>query len=426
MNLNRYNLKNGLVYLNGELVKKDILIENGIVIKIEDNIIDMTNIDCSSKLITPSFIDGHVHFRTPGLSYKEDLKSGSLAALHGGYSHVCTMANTIPCLDNYNDMSEYLEQINKEAHCNIIPFSAATLDLKGEKKVDFEKLSTLDIVGFSDDGRGVQDDELMKEILIECGKHNKLFSAHCEDEEELGNANSFNKSSNNENGINNASEANMIRRDVEIIKKIHNKYEYQYHVCHISTRESLEVIKDAKHNKLNVTCEVTPHHLISNDSEIDLNDTNYKMNPPLRSKEDQEAMIEALNSGLIDMIATDHAPHSNEDKQLPIDQAPFGIIGLELAFSLIYTNLVKTNKVKLETILKAMIDKPQEVFKIDNSLKVGNRAYLNIIDLDEEISYTKDNLYSKSSNTFYLNTKLFGVIEETIFENERYQWRKGD
>ena len=427
MNLNNYCLKNGLVYYEGRFQQLDIIIETGIVKEIGQFEYDGTIIDCSNKLITSSFIDPHVHFRTPGFSYKEDLKTGSKAALKGGYSHVFEMPNTNPCLDDYKTIVDHLKEIKKEALCYVYPFSAASTNLAGLELVDVNEIATLPIAGFSDDGKGIQSNNLMKEILIEAGKYQKVVSAHCEDEKEfkdgmgcIGVGQTSEKTG--LKAINNKSEYAMIARDIEIIKTIHNKHNYQYHVCHLSTKESLAIIKEAKKLKLNVSCEVTPHHLISDEAQIDINDSNYKMNPPLRSKDDVAYLIAGLNEGYIEVIATDHAPHSEEEKTQAIEKAPFGIIGLELAFSLLNTYLVKTNKVKLETVLKCLIDNPRRLFKVDNELKINKKAYLNVIDLDKKVVYTKDNLVSKSANTFYLNSELVGKIEMTIFEDKQYQW----
>ncbi|WP_423364377.1 dihydroorotase [Mycoplasma sp. P36-A1] len=430
MNLNKYILQNADVYLNNKIEKLDIQIENGIIVKIANKIEDNNNIkviDCKNKLITTSFIDPHVHFRTPGYEHKEDLETGSMAALKGGYSHVCEMPNTNPVLDTELMINKHLKHIKKQAIIKIRPFSAATISLAGHVLVDIDNISKYDIAGFSDDGKGIQNKEIMKELLIKAGQNNKLVSAHCEDEEQFINGmGAFNEGNttqkNNMIGINNKSEWVMIQRDIDIIKEIHNKHPYQYHICHMSTKESLDILKEAKKANLNVTAEVTPHHLISDDSEIDVTDSNYKMNPPLRNKKDVQAMIDGLNQGIIQCIATDHAPHSEAEKNQDVNDAPFGIIGLELAFSLLNTYLIKTQKVTLETILKAMIDNPQKIFNIDNSLKVGNKAYLNIIDLNKDVVYTKENIKSKSKNTFYLNRELKGKIEKTIFEDKIYNW----
>lgn len=429
MNLNKILIKNGLVYLNKEFKQLDILIEDGLIKAIETNLNDEEAkvIDAQNKLVTPSFVDVHVHLRTPGFEYKEDLVTGSKAALKGGYSHLCSMPNTSPCLDNYEVLEQHLKDIKEKALCHVYPFSAMSLSLGGRELVDVEQIAKLGIAGFSDDGKGLQSDELMKEALIRAGKLNHLVSAHCEDEEEFENgigsvgvgvtANKYGLKS-----INNKSEYAMIDRDLKIIDQIHGEHPYQYHVCHISTIESLDLIKAAKAKNYYVSCEVTPHHLISYEAEIDGNDANYKMNPPLRSQADRDYLVAGLNDHSIEVIATDHAPHSREEKQRAFELAPFGIIGLEMAFSLLNTHLVKTNKVALNTILDCLIDNPTRIFKIDKKVEVGAQAYFNIIDLDKEVVYSQDDLASKSSNTFYLDKPLLGQIEKVVFEDKLYEY----
>lgn len=426
--LNKYLIKNGLVFYEDNFQQLDLLIENGLITKIEKDLVQVDDaqiIDADEKIITPSFIDVHVHFRTPGFEYKEDLKTGSRAALKGGYSHVCTMPNTNPCLDNYDLIKSYLQQIKEESLIKIIPFSAASIGLQGQELVDVAKIAQLDIIGFSDDGKGIQDDSIMEQLLIKAGQVKKIVAAHCEDEEEfengMGSVNQNLSQKYQQVGINNASEYKMIERDLKLVEKLKDQV-YHYHVCHISTKESLDLIKLAQAKILPVSCEVTPHHLISNDEQVDFNDANYKMNPPLRSEEDVANLVEGLKLGYIQIIATDHAPHSFDEKSLPIDHAPFGIIGLELAFSLLYTKLVQTNKVELETIIKAMSNNPSKIFNIDNQIGLNKKAYLNIIDLNQKVTYNQDNLVSKASNTPYLNEELSGKICEVIFENQRYQF----
>lgn len=428
MNLkNSYLLKGGQVFLDNSFKQVDIFIKDGLIKDIDENLNEEgIVIDCTNKIVTPSFIDTHVHFRTPGFSYKEDLVTGSKAALHGGYSHVFEMPNTSPCLDDYETIEEHLKQIEKETLCYVYPFSAASTNLAGKELVAVDKIAKLNIVGFSDDGKGIQSDELMKEILIEAGKYNKVVSAHCEDEEEFAQgmgavAIGSTSEKNNMLGINNKSEYAMIQRDINVIEEIDGKYNYQYHVCHISTKESLKIIENAKKQGYKVSCEVTPHHLISDESIIDVNNSNYKMNPPLRSKDDVNALIKGLNEGSIEVIATDHAPHSEEEKEQSIESAPFGIIGLELAFSLINTYLIKTGKVKLETVLNCLTSNPARLFNVDIGIVIGKDAHIDVIDLDKKVTYTKDNLKSKSSNTFYLNQELIGQVETVFFKDKVYQ-----
>ncbi|MDR3215588.1 MAG: dihydroorotase [Bacilli bacterium] len=428
MQLNKYQLINGIVYYDRILRKMNVGINNGIITYLGDEILDNYDlIDCRNRLITLGFIDTHVHFRSPGYSYKEDLVTGSRAALKGGYMHVCTMPNTKPCLDNYKDLKYYLRQANIKSDIFIHSFSAITLNQEGRDLVDIENISTLGICGYSDDGKGLQDGSMMKQVLIETGEFNHLVSAHCEDETTYQDGQGCigvgkTASEHNLKTISNACESNMIDRDLKVISHIHGIYNYHYHVCHISTMQSLKLIEAAKAKGYNVSCEVTPHHLISDESEIDINNTNYKMNPPLRSRNDVDYLVEGLRNGHIDIIATDHAPHTKEDKDVPFDEAPFGIIGLEMAFSLLNTYLIKSGKVPLVKILECLIDNPSNIFNIEHRLAVGEHAFLNIIDLDCDVMYTENDLASKSCNTFYLNRALKGKVIMNIVKRKQFYW----
>ncbi len=424
----RIHLKGGLVYTKDKLVKMDILIDNGVVINMgEIEVCDATVINCDGLVISPSFVDTHVHFRDPGDGKSEDIESGSYAAIKGGYTHVFEMPNTTPCLDDVQEMKDHLRKIEQKAHCVVTPFSAATKNLQGKQMVDINQMSQLDIAGFSDDGKGIQEDAMMRELLIEAGKNKKMVSAHCEDESEFETGmGCIMQSSKAEEyhlkGINKKSEFKMIARDLKLIDEIHNKHPYHYHVCHLSCKESLDLVKEAKQKGHHVSCEVTPHHLISTVDEIDIHDGNYKMNPPLRLQEDVDSLVQGLNDGSIDIIATDHAPHHFEKKQGGVEKSAFGIIGLELSFSLLNTYLVKTKKVSLEKILKALTTNPTRLFVLDKGLAIGKDAYITLIDLSQEVNYTSENLVSKSKNTFYLNRALTGKVVATIVKEKIYHW----
>ncbi|MGL4383513.1 MAG: dihydroorotase [Bacilli bacterium] len=427
MNLDNYILKNGLVFIEGILIKKDILIRDGIIIEIADNLIGDNLVDVTNKIISYGFCDMHVHLRTPGFMHKEDLKTGSMAALHGGYTSIATMPNTNPVMDNVDTITSYLNDIRALDLIEIRPFSAASKLERGQELVALNSIAHLNIAGFSDDGKGLQDASLMKELLIKAGALNKLVSMHCEDEKELNGAigcmnEGYYSQKYNVKGINKASEYKMIERDLNIIKEIHNHYPYSYHVNHISCQQSLDLIKEAKALNHHVTCEVTPHHLISDDSWVDISNANYKMNPPLRDISDVNSLVAGLNDGSIDVIATDHAPHSISEKDCDFTYAPFGIIGLETSFSLLNTYLVKTNKVKIETILKALIDNPRKLLQLDYKIKEGSSVNLNIIDLNQTIQYNTSNTYSKSANTFYYEKPLIGQVISTIIKNKQYHW----
>lgn len=428
MNYDKLCLKNGRVWMKDHWEEVDLLVEKGRIEAIGKNLEGPFEIlDCTNQIITSSFTDLHVHFRDPGDGLAEDVQSGSKAALAGGYTHVFEMPNTNPCLDHLEIIQNHLEKIEKEALCVVRPFSAATKNLQGKEMVDVAQIAALEIAGFSDDGKGIQDRAMMKNLLIEAGKLGKMVSAHCEDEQEFPQGMGCMQSSTLAEshgfiGINHQSEYAMIQRDLSIISEIHGKHPYKYHVCHLSCKKSLELIQEAKRKGYFVSCEVTPHHLISSVDEVDVYDGNYKMNPPLRTKEDVDALQKGLLEGSIDAIATDHAPHPPSKKQNGVQGSAFGIIGLEMSFSLLYTALVQSGKVPIEVLFNALSRNPSELMGLDKEIKIGNTAYLTIIDEKIQKRYTQENIVSKSKNTFYLNQDLNGVVVGVVNNQEIYRW----
>lgn len=424
--LNNYVLKNGLVYTNGKYLNVDIKVENGIITKMGQDLTADNVIDVAGKLVTDSFIDVHVHLRDPGYTHKEDINTGSMSAIKGGYSHIFAMPNTNPTMDNAQIINEFNQRVEKTAHCNVFGYAAITKGLKGEELTDVEGLSKLKIAGFSDDGKGVQDDEMMLNAIKAVASVDSIMSLHCEDESELGDVmGSMNLGTRQEElgeiGINNLSESNMVGRDVELLKQS----SCRYHVCHVSTTETIAHIYNAQKQNLDVTGEVSPHHLTMCDQDITSLDTNFKMNPPLRSKTDQENVIKALNNSVLNIIATDHAPHSSEEKTAKFGDAPFGIVGLETAFSVLYSKLVLTQKVTLSTILDAMSTTPAKRFGVENfGIKVGNPANICVIDLDEKVTYNQANTKSKSSNSPFFNQEMQASIKMTLMDEKVYDWSK--
>ncbi|MFW5887948.1 MAG: dihydroorotase, partial [Bacteriovoracia bacterium] len=292
----------------------DILIENGIIKAIDKNINHQGKIyDLSGKIALPGLVDLHVHLREPGLAYKEDIVSGSKAAAHGGFTHVFAMPNTVPVIDSLEHLNILKNAINEKAKICVTPVAALSEKSEGKRLVDFEKLINENIYFFSDDGKGVSDDELMKEIFRLSDKLNFTVCQHaqypypkisCALNEDV--AKNYNV-----DGISRASEYEMVKRDLSLLRVVGGSY----HVQHISTKETVELIKQAKKDNLKVTCEVTPHHLLLTQDDIEENDSNYKMNPPLRSEEDRQALFKGIEEGVIDIIATDHAPHSEDEKR---------------------------------------------------------------------------------------------------------------
>ncbi len=408
-----YVLKNGLVYANG-LVKKDILVSNGLIKQIGDNLNALKEIDCSGLLIAPSFIEPHAHFREPGFEESETILTGSNAACRGGYTNVFIMPNTKPCLSSKENLDSLQEIIKRDSKIMITPIATITKDEMSEELISF---SEVDTVGYSDDGKPVMSSRLMYEALLEAKKNNKVLLCHEEDldlvNKGIFNDCSFTKEHNYKVNLD-ISESTMVARDLVLSHKTGGRL----HICHMATKESLELVKFYKSRGCKVTCEVTPHHLVLNDTMLD-DDPNYKMNPPIRGVIDQEAMIEGLINGDIDMISTDHAPHSIDKKNCSLDKSAFGIVGIETSFALVYTELVKTNKMSLERLLDCMSLNVANAFNIKtNEIVEKNECNLVIIDLEKEFIIDKDSFLSKGRNTPFDGKKCFGKIEKTIYKGE--------
>ena len=323
--------------------------------------VDLCAFNSSEYVVLPGFCDVHVHFREPGFSYKETILTGSLAAARGGYTAVCTMPNLDPVPDSKQHLRQQLDLIKEDGMIKILPYGAITVGQKGEQLADLKGMAP-NVVAFSDDGKGVQSRELMKSAMLKAKQLKKIIVAHCEDNSLLNGGYIHDgeyAKANSHRGICSESEWGPIKRDLELVKETG----CAYHVCHISCKESVELIRQAKKQGLNVTCETAPHYLILDDSFL-LEDGRFKMNPPLRSAEDRQALIEGIKDGTIDMIATDHAPHSKEEKSKGLDGSAFGIVGIETAFPLLYTYLVKEDIIDMERLLELLVRNPRRRFGI--------------------------------------------------------------
>ena len=315
-------------------------------------------------IIVPGLCDVHVHFREPGFSYKETIASGSAAAAHGGYTAVCTMPNLSPVPDSAEHLQVQLDAIERGAAIKVLPYGAITVGEKGEKLADMEAMSDK-VCAFSDDGKGVQNDEMMREAMTAAKRLGKIIAAHCEDNSLLFGGYIHDGEyarMHGHRGISSASEYKQIERDLRLAEETG----CTYHVCHISTKESVELIRQAKAHGVNVTCETAPHYLVLCDEDMQ-EDGRFKMNPPLRSREDKQALIEGIKDGTIDMIATDHAPHSAEEKGRGLEKSLMGVVGLETAFPVLYTELVMKNIITLDRLVELMSFKPKERFGIDTN-----------------------------------------------------------
>ena len=363
----------------------------------------------SSYVVFPGFCDVHVHFREPGFSYKETISSGSMAAAKGGYTSVCTMPNLSPVPDSVENLEKQLELIKENAKIKVIPYGAITVGEKGEIHSDMEGMAK-DVIGFSDDGRGVQSDEMMEEAMLRAKKLGKIIAAHCEVNDLLFGGYIHDGEYAKEHGhkgICSESEYKQIERDLELVRKTGCRY----HVCHISAKESVELIRQAKKEGLDVSCETGPHYLVMDDSDLK-EEGRFKMNPPLRSKADKEALIEGIKDGTIDMIATDHAPHSAEEKGKGLAGSAFGIVGLETAFSVMYTHLVKKGIITLEKLVELMTVNPKKRFGIDTA------SDFTVWDLEAEETVCPDKFLSLGKATPFEGWNLSGKCMLTVCDGK--------
>jgi len=350
--------------------------------------VDLCAFNSSEYAVLPGFCDVHVHFREPGFSYKETILSGSLAAARGGYTAVCTMPNLNPVPDSKANVKIQSDLIRQDGMIRIYPYGSITVGQQGQQLSDMKGIAP-NVIAFSDDGKGIQSKEMMRQAMLKAKSLKKLIVAHCEDNSLLNGGYIHDGDYARENshrGICSESEWGPIARDLELVKETG----CSYHVCHISTKESVALIRKAKQEGLNVTCETAPHYLLMDDSYLQ-EDGKYKMNPPLRSSEDRQALIEGLQDGTIDMIATDHAPHSAEEKSKGLDGSAFGIVGIETAFPLMYTYLVKEGVITMERLMELMVYNPRKRFNIPMNcdFSIWDLRQSSIVDPEDFISQGK-------------------------------------
>ncbi len=408
----KYTLKNAFVYTENGFVKANVNVSDGRIISVDDSILEGGRcFDFENCCIFPGLIDVHVHLREPGFSYKETMKTGTKACARGGYTNVCSMPNLKPVPDNFENLKVQLDIIKKDACINVHPFGAITVGQKGEELADIEAMAQY-AIGFSDDGRGVQNQDMMLKAMEVAKKNGKIISAHCEDNSLLFGGYIHDgeyAKLHGHKGICSESEWGPIKRDVELVKKSGCKY----HVCHISAKESVEIIREAKKNGVNITCETAPHYLVMNDMQLQ-EEGRFKMNPPIRSELDRLALVEGLLDGTIDMIATDHAPHSEEEKTKGLAKSYMGVVGIETAFAIMYTNFVKTGKISLERLMELMHDNAKERFGIGNDIKPGEIADLAVFDLNEEYVVNPEEFESMGKSTPFEGAKVYGRCKLTM------------
>lgn len=406
---------------NSPHAAKHLFIEEGKIVKITETAPDTTGhevIDAAGKLVAPGFIDMHVHLREPGFEHKETIATGSLSAARGGYTTIACMPNTRPVIDTPDVLEQVYSKAKEAGKARVLSYACITKNELGRELTDFAALKDAGAIGFTDDGVGVQNAQMMKDAMKLAASLGLPIVAHCEDDTLVKGAavteGEFARK-HGLKGIPNESEAIHVGRDALLAEAtgVH------YHVCHVSTEQSVRLIRQAKAVGVKITAEVCPHHLVLSDEDIPGMDANWKMNPPLRTPRDVQAVIEGLEDGTIDIIVTDHAPHSEEEKAKGMDLAPFGIVGFETAFPLLYTKFVLTGKWTLDFLLERMTSKPAEVFGLTlGKLEEGAAADITLIDLEQELEVDPATFLSKGRNTPFTGWKLKGWPVRTLLEGK--------
>lgn len=410
----------------GEIVVQDVRIEGDKISGIGRNLSvnDSETIDGEGLFLSPGFIDVHVHLREPGGEHKETIETGTLAAAKGGYTTICAMPNTRPVPDTKENLQHVNQLIEKNAKIRVLPYASITTRLAGKEPTNLEELKEHGAFAFTDDGVGIQEAAMMYEAMQDAAKIDMPIVAHCEDNSLIYGGALHEGKRNKElglPGIPSICESVHIARDVLLAEAAGA----HYHVCHVSTKESVRAIRDAKKAGIRVTGEVSPHHLLLSEDDIPGDNADWKMNPPLRGEEDLQALREGLLDGTLDFIATDHAPHTAEEKAIGVKKAPFGITGLETAFPLLYTNFVKTGQWTMQQLIDWMTKKPAEVFNLPyGTLAVGEAADLVLIDLNEERKIDRSTFVSKGKNTPFEGWTCAGWPVKTIFGGE-IVWEDG-
>ena len=372
-------------------------------------------ISAEGLMVAPAFVDVHVHLREPGFGYKERIETGTMAAARGGYTTVCPMPNLNPVPDSVENLKVQQDIIDRDAKIEVLPYAAITVGRKGTELVDVEALHDK-VCAFSDDGSGVQVDGMMERAMTEAVKYDALIAAHCEVEELLKGGYIHDGEyarQHGHKGICSESEWAQVKRDIEIAERLGCRY----HVCHISTKETVQLVREAKARGVKVTCETGPHYLIFTDMDLQ-EDARWKMNPPIRSAEDREALVEGIKDGTIDMIATDHAPHSIEEKSRGLKDSAMGIVGLETAFAALNTHLVRKGVITLEHLVKIMSENPRKVFRIEGGIEVGDRADVVLLDVDKQWRVDSEKFYSMGKITMFDGREMTGDVVMTLHRGE--------
>ncbi len=407
-----YYLKHAHIYQSGNLGQGDFFLLDGMLFSDFSGRADKT---IENAYLFPGFVDVHVHLREPGFSYKETIATGTAAASHGGYAHLCTMPNLNPVPDSLPHLQEQLALIRRGAVCHVYPYGAITVGEKGQALSDIRAMSPY-VIGYSDDGRGVQSAELMREAMRAVARTGKVLSAHCEVDELLKGGyihDGVYAAAHGHKGISSESEWREVERDIALSAETG----CPLHICHVSTAESVALIRAAKKEGVNITCETAPHYLVLTDADLQ-EDGRFKMNPPLRAERDCAALIEGLLDGTVDMIATDHAPHSAEEKSMGLAGSLMGVTGLECAFPICYTRLVRTGILTLEKMIGLLFEEPRRRFGVGDEIRMGGRTTLTVFDLDREYTIDPDEFLSLGKSTPFAGERVQGECLLTVIDGK--------
>ena len=416
-----YILSNVNAFVQGSFVKSNVFVEDGIIIEIsskapsKEKRKDALLFRLDNCFLFPGFVDVHVHLREPGFFYKETIKTGSLAAAHGGYTDICSMPNLNPTPDCREHLEIQLEAIRETACIHVHPYGTITVGQLGNTLAKFDEIAN-DVCAFSDDGHGVQNDDIMRSAMQKIRDYGKIIAAHCEDNSLLHGGYIHDgdyAKTHGHNGICSESEWGQIARDLILAEETGCKY----HICHVSAKESVGLIRKAKAEGIDVTCETAPHYLAMNDSMLQ-EDGRFKMNPPIRGEEDRLALIEGLLDGTIDMIATDHAPHTKEEKSKGLKDSAMGIVGLETAFPVLYTDFVKTGLFTLEQLIQFMHTNPRNRFGVGTPLEIGQPANFTVYDLNQNYTIDPEEFLTIGRATPFSGKAVQGKCLLTICDGE--------
>ncbi len=420
----RIILKGGTVVRNGLTEKVDVAIMDGKIERIAADIQPSNGdkiYDCKGLTIMSGLVDLHVHLREPGFSYKETIATGTAAAAHGGFTTVCSMPNLAPAPDSMANLQQQLDIIERDAVIKVLPYATITRKRVGDELVDFDELKPY-VVGFSDDGSGVQSEDMMRQAMAQAAATDTIIAAHCEVDDLLRGGYIHDgeyAAKNGHRGICSESEWKQVERDIELAAEAGCRY----HVCHISTKETVELVRRAKARGVKITCETGPHYLTMCDMDLQ-EEGRFKMNPPIRSAADRDALIAGLQDGTIDVVATDHAPHSAEEKSRGLERSAMGVVGIETSFAVIYTKLVKQGVISLEKAVDVLAEAPRRIFNLGGGLQEGEAADIAVFDLEKEFTVDPSTFLSKGQSTPFEGWQLQGECCLTLVDGRVAYERK--